>query len=45
MLIQDNVGSSIIKGRDEFRPEMFNVDVKEIESIINSYIVLSIGNT
>jgi len=45
MLIQDNIGSSIIKGRNEFRPEMFNVDLEEIERIKNSYIILSMGNT
>lgn len=45
MLIQDNIGSSMIKGRNEFRPEMFDVDADEIEKIIGSYIVLSMGNT
>ena len=45
MLIQDNVGSSIIKGRNEFRPEMLNADESEIKKIINLYVVLSMGNT
>ena len=44
-LMQDNVGSSIIKGRDEFQPEVFNVDKEEIGGIIDSYIVLPMGNT
>lgn len=44
-LIQDNVGSSMIKGRNEFRPEMLNVDESEIRKIANSYIVLPMGNT
>lgn len=45
MLIQDNIGKSMIAGRDEFRPEMFNADLAEINSIVNSHIVLSMGNT
>ena len=44
-LIQDNVGSAMIKGRNEFRPEMLNADSQEIERIINSYIILPMGNT
>jgi len=44
-LIQDNIGGSMIKGRDEFRPEMFNVDQREIEKIINSHVILPMGNT
>jgi len=44
-LIQDNVGKSMIAGRNEFRPEMFNVDMTEIESIINDYIIFPMGNT
>ena len=44
-LIQDNVGTSMIKGRNEFRPEMFNIDINEMKRIIDSYIVLPMGNT
>ncbi len=44
-LIQDNIGASMIKGRDEFRPEMFNVDSEEISRIIKSYVILPMGNT
>lgn len=44
-LIQDNVGKSMIAGRNEFRPEMFNIDINEMKRIIDSYIVLPMGNT
>jgi len=44
-LMQDTVGSAMIKGRNEFKPEMMDADKGEIERIINSYIVLSMGNT
>lgn len=45
MLIQDNVGKSMIAGRNEFRPEMFDIDESEINRIINSYIILPMINT
>ena len=45
ILIRDNVGKSLIEGRDEFRPEMYNIDEDEIKSIVGSYIVLPMGNT
>ena len=45
MLAQDNVGKSMIAGRNEFRPEMFNVDLEEINRITGSHIVLPMGNT
>ncbi len=45
MLIQDNVGKAMIEGRNEFRPEMLNADESEIQRIVNSYVVLSMGNT
>jgi len=45
MLIQDNIGSSMISGRNEFRPEMMNVDNEEISSIVGSHIVLPMINT
>jgi len=44
-LIQDNIGKSMIAGRNEFQPEMFNVDIREIDLIVNDYIVLPMGNT
>jgi len=44
-LIQDNIGKSMIAGRDEFKPEMFNVDMDEINRILNAYRVLPMGNT
>lgn len=44
-LIQDNIGKSMIAGRNEFKPEMFNVDMAEIKSIVNAYIVFPMGNT
>jgi len=45
MLIQDNVGKSMIQGRNEFRPEMFNIDINEMKRIVDSYIVFPMGNT
>jgi len=44
-LIQDNIGKSMIAGRNEFRPEMFDVDKAEIQRIVNSYIVYAMSNT
>ncbi len=45
MLIRDNIGKALIVGRDEFQPEMFNVDKDEIDLISGTYIVLPMGNT
>ena len=45
MLIQDNIGKSMIAGRDEFNPEMLNADNEETKRIINSYIIFPMGNT
>lgn len=45
MLMQDNIGKSIIAGRDEFKPEMFNADLEEMERIINKYLQYSISTT
>ncbi len=45
MLMQDNIGKSMISGRNEFKPEMLNADIEEIKRIIDSYIVFSMGNT
>ena len=45
MLVQDNIGRSIILGRDEFRPEMFNADQDEIRRIEGAYRQLPMGNT
>jgi hypothetical protein len=44
-LIQDNIGKAMIAGRNEFRPEMMNVDEEEMRRIVGSYIVLPMGNT
>ena len=45
MLLKDSIGSSLIKGRDGFRPGVMSTDAGEAESIINSYIVIPMGNT
>ena len=45
MLVKDSIGSSLIKGRDEFQPGVMSTDAVEAESIINSYIVIPMGNT
>ena len=45
MLVQDNVSKSLIAGRNEFRPGMLNADSVEIARIVNSHIILSMGNT
>ena len=44
-LITDNIGKAMIAGRNEFRPEMLNADMEEIERIKNTYIELPMGNT
>lgn len=44
-LMKDNIGSSMIQGKNEFKPEILNIDNEEISKIINSYIILSMGNT
>lgn len=44
-LMQDTISKSLIAGRDEFNPEMFNADMNEIKRIINNYIILPMGNT
>jgi len=44
MLMQDNISSANIGGRNEFNPEMFNADENEMQRIINKYIVLPMGN-
>lgn len=43
--MQDNISKSMIAGRNEFKPEMFNADKDEIRMIVNDYIILPIGNT
>ena len=43
--MQDNVGKAMIAGLNEFRPEMMNADELEMNKIINSYVVLPMGNT
>ena len=45
MLVKDSIGTSLIQGRDEFRPMIVDSDRGESERIINSYIVLPMGNT
>ena len=45
MLMKDNIGSSLIAGRDEFSPVMTDTDRGESERIINSYAVIPMGNT
>ena len=45
MLLKDNIGSSLIAGRDGFKPGVMSSDSKETESIINSYVVIPMGNT
>jgi hypothetical protein len=45
MLVKDAIGSSLIAGKDEFRPGVMTSNMGEIESIINSYIVIPMGNT
>jgi len=44
-LRNDTVGASLFKGRNEYNPELFAVDNKEIQSIIDAYIELPMGNT
>lgn len=45
MLLKDSIGSSLISGRDGFSPVMTDTDRGEAESIINSYVVIPMGNT
>ncbi len=45
MLMKDTISKSLVAGRDEFRPEILNLDSTEIREIIGSYIVLPMGNT
>ncbi len=45
MLMKDTLSKAMIAGRDEFRPEVLDSDNTEINEIIGSYIVLSMGNT
>jgi hypothetical protein len=45
MLITDTVGKAVISGRNEFKPELINADDQEIKSIIESYVVVNMGNT
>jgi hypothetical protein len=45
MLKADNISKALIAGRNEFRPEMVDVDEEEIRRIVGHYIVLPMGNT
>lgn len=44
-LTSTTIGRSLIEGRDEFNPEMFNFDSSEINMIINKYKVVPMTNT
>jgi len=44
-LIQDNVGKAMIEGRNEFKPEMFNVDINQINRIVNAWRINAMKNT
>jgi hypothetical protein len=44
-LSADNIMKAMIEGRNEFNPEMFNVDEQELNSIVNAYRILRMGNT
>lgn len=45
MLVKDNVGKSVLAGRNEFRPEMVDVDQAEINQILDGYRQSAMGNT
>jgi hypothetical protein len=45
MLMNDTMSKSIMSGRNEFRPEIFNADETEINRIIAEYFVARISNT
>lgn len=45
MLSKDNVSKSNIAGRNEFKPEMLDVDRAEITNILNHYRITPLGNT
>lgn len=45
MLVKDTIGGKLIQGNDEFKPLIVDTDRGESESIINSYIVIPMGNT
>lgn len=40
MLNADNITGSMIKGRNEFKPEMYDVDEKEINRILSEYTMI-----
>lgn len=44
-LIQDNIGKALIEGRNEFKPEMFNVDINEINRIVDAYRINAMKST
>jgi len=44
-LVNDTVSSSLVKGRNEFNPEMTNVDRVEIDRITDTYRVFNMVNT
>lgn len=45
MLMKDTLSKAMIAGRNEFRPEILDSDNVEIQDIVESYVVLPMGNT
>lgn len=45
MLVRDNIGKAYVAGRNEFNPELANVDNQEITSIVGNYKYIQVGNT
>lgn len=45
MLITDNIGAAMIKGRNEFQPQMLNADKDEIDQLTDLYRALQVENT
>ena len=45
MLLTENISQSLIKGRNEFNPEMLNPNGDEINEILNKFRNLDMGNT
>jgi hypothetical protein len=45
MLQQDTVSKALFEGRNEFRPEMMDMDQKEVERIENYYRIFPLENT
>jgi len=45
MLIRDNLSRSLIFGRDEFNPNLYNADKEEIDRIVGTYREIPMANT